>query len=101
MDKRRAPRLLPGPESTVDLRLLDGGSTIHALLLDQSVDGIAVQAGRRSTLAAGDSVQIRIGEHWEEAVVVSSERKGVLVRVGIKWRAEYQEPLLEKVVGPA
>lgn len=94
MNKRRSPRILSGPESVVRLRSIDG-AVLRAPLLDQSVDGIAIQAGRTCNFQSGDHVEVQIGGRWEEAIVMTAERRGVQTRLGIKWLAEYQEPLDE------
>lgn len=98
MDQRRSPRILPGPDSMIELRSTESGTAFRGPLLDQSVDGIAIQLGRTCQLAPGDTVVVQVGSRWEEATVVSTTSKGLTTRVGLHWMEQYQEPALDAVL---
>lgn len=86
MNQRRSPRLLPGPDnSTITLRKANTEQTLSGSLLDQSVDGIAVQLGRRCELANNDQVEVLVGNQWEPATISSTKRQGIAYRVGLCW----------------
>jgi hypothetical protein len=101
MDKRRSPRILPGPSNAdFTIRPIGDHPEIKAVLLNESVDGIAAQVGRHATLKVNQQVEVFAGTNWESATVTSVSQRGIVQRIGLKWGAEYQEPPVTGLLAP-
>ncbi|MBC8356523.1 MAG: hypothetical protein H8E66_31470 [Planctomycetes bacterium] len=88
MNKRSSPRLLPGPDtSMISLRKHNSEEVIRGYLLDQSVDGLALQLGRRCSVELDENIEVLVGDSWEPAIVTSAKRQGIVNRVGLRWVA--------------
>lgn len=75
----------------ITLRKPGQGMTLRASVVDQSVDGLAIQLGRRCHVETHERVDVLLGETWEPATVTSTTRQGIAHRVGLRWLAQRDE----------
>lgn len=86
MNHRRAQRVLRGPEASfVTIHRTINEIAIQGTLLDESVDGIAVQLGRRCELTPNEVVDVLVGMVAGTATVTSVDQQGIAHRIGLRW----------------
>jgi len=66
--------------------------SFRAILLDESVDGIAVQIGRGIVVRENDTVEIFNGSEWEPALVTRVARRRTGQQLGLRWLRKFKEP---------
>ena len=88
---RKWDRLLPGPQSG-KVRFRTRDQTVRvAFLLDESVDGIALQLQNGTELTVGQIVEVSWSGMARGAVVRSVVQHGIFYRVGLQWRPKTED----------